>query len=161
MLDFRFVVIIILNMIKEWALIGKGGNMLCCKTKKLIVEICRLSPIEKDEPETENNCPHVIFDCHQKPSTKASIEKLRLEALALLPKYFNCALIASTHGGMTLEEVGSLMGITRERVRQIERSALERIAYGKKLTKTDLELLNDGFMPKKQGKRYRMMKEVV
>lgn len=38
----------------------------------------------------------------------------------------SCALDLSGRGPMTLEEVGQLFGLTRERVRQIEERALKR-----------------------------------
>lgn len=38
-----------------------------------------------------------------------------------------CALDEADEGGLSLEEVGQRMGITRERVRQIEVSGLEKI----------------------------------
>jgi len=39
----------------------------------------------------------------------------------------SCALDLAARGGMTLEEVGIVMNITRERVRQIEEQALEML----------------------------------
>ncbi len=38
-----------------------------------------------------------------------------------------CALDAAEAGGMTLEEVGQIMGVTRERIRQIELVALKKL----------------------------------
>jgi hypothetical protein len=38
-----------------------------------------------------------------------------------------CVLDMADEGGVTLEEVGRVMGITRERVRQIEAKALRRL----------------------------------
>lgn len=39
----------------------------------------------------------------------------------------SCVLDVADQGGVTLEEVGDIMGITRERVRQIEAKVLRRI----------------------------------
>lgn len=38
-----------------------------------------------------------------------------------------CALDVAAKGGVTLEEVGSLVGLTRERIRQIAAAALEKV----------------------------------
>lgn len=38
-----------------------------------------------------------------------------------------CALDVADRGGVTLEEIGSIMNVTRERVRQMEGRALERV----------------------------------
>lgn len=41
-----------------------------------------------------------------------------------------CALDVADRGGMTLEEVGARLGITRERARQVEQAALEKVRHG-------------------------------
>ena len=41
--------------------------------------------------------------------------------------FCNCTWVACNHGPFTLEQVGKMMGITRERVRQIEVKALKRL----------------------------------
>lgn len=38
-----------------------------------------------------------------------------------------CALDVAERGGITLEEIGDLMNLTRERVRQLENDALEKV----------------------------------
>ena len=41
-----------------------------------------------------------------------------------------CSLDIADRGGITLEEVGVIMNLTRERVRQLEQSALEKMKEG-------------------------------
>ena len=42
----------------------------------------------------------------------------------------SCALDVAGRGGATLEEVGNLLGVSRERIRQIEGTALEKLRVG-------------------------------
>jgi len=42
----------------------------------------------------------------------------------------SCALDLADRGGMTLEEIGDIIGLTRERIRQIERIALPKLHNG-------------------------------
>jgi len=46
--------------------------------------------------------------------------------------FLNCTWVACNFGPFTLEEIGSMMGITRERVRQIEVKALKRLQHKKR-----------------------------
>jgi hypothetical protein len=41
-----------------------------------------------------------------------------------------CALDVAERGGITLEEVGEIMNLTRERIRQVEVSGLEKLKQG-------------------------------
>ena len=38
-----------------------------------------------------------------------------------------CALDVADRGGITLEDVGSLLNLTRERIRQVERSGIDKL----------------------------------
>jgi len=50
-------------------------------------------------------------------------------------KFLNCTWVACNFGPFTLEEIGNMMGITRERVRQIEVKALKRMQHKKRKEK--------------------------
>ena len=43
------------------------------------------------------------------------------------PARESCALDLAGRGGMTLDEIGALLGVTRERIRQIEGTALAKL----------------------------------
>ena len=43
--------------------------------------------------------------------------------------FFNCTWVACNYGPFTLEAVGRMMGLTRERIRQIEVKALKRLQH--------------------------------
>src|SRR6185503_20490033 len=51
-----------------------------------------------------------------------------------------CALDVAERGGITLEEVGEIMNLTRERIRQVEVSGLEKLKVGN----ASLETFVDG-----------------
>lgn len=45
------------------------------------------------------------------------------------PETQNCSLVAATTGGMTLEQIGQIFGLTRMRVCQIEKSIYKKISH--------------------------------
>jgi hypothetical protein len=60
----------------------------------------------------------------------------------------SCALDIADHGGTTLEDVGAIMNLTRERIRQVEVKALAKLE-----ALTDMETLRDYVEEGPVGKR--------
>ena len=58
--------------------------------------------------------------------------KLNFPGMDVWEMPFTCALDVADMGGRTLEEVGKEFGVTRERIRQIEAKALEKIRQHEK-----------------------------
>jgi hypothetical protein len=77
----------------------------------------------------ERPCPFVSCKYHLyldvNPET-GSI-KLNFPDIEVWEMEETCALDIATRGGVTLEEVGVIMNLTRERVRQLEMSGLSRL----------------------------------
>ena len=86
--------------------------------------------LDETRPKTRADCINTPRPCHflscrhhlaLEVTPGGSIRALEPEQLEALAE--TCALDVAERGGITLEEVGSLMGVTRERVRQIEEKA--------------------------------------
>ena len=67
---------------------------------------------------------HLYLDVNQK---RGSL-KLNFPDLEVWELPETCALDVADRGGMTLEEVGEIMNLTRERIRQLEGLGLEKLA---------------------------------
>ncbi len=91
----------------------------------------------------ERPCPfvsckyHLFIDVHPE---RGSI-KLNFPDLEVWEMAETCALDVADRSGITLEEVGEIMNLTRERVRQVETSGLQKLEAVR-----DIERLRDYIM---------------
>ncbi len=74
-------------------------------------------------------CPHVSCKHHLylDVSMRTGAIKLNFPDLEVWELTESCALDVADRGGATLEEVGAIMNLTRERIRQVEVTALAKI----------------------------------
>ncbi|MCB9708397.1 MAG: DNA-binding protein [Myxococcales bacterium] len=87
-------------------------------------------PVTRSEcSSTERPCPfvsckyHLYLDIHP---VRGSI-KVNFPDLEVWEMTETCALDIADRGGITLEEVGEIMNLTRERVRQVETQGLSKL----------------------------------
>lgn len=85
-------------------------------------------------PRTRGECkdgprPCPFVSCRHHLYLEAKGDKIKMNFPDMEPDElrWSCSLDVADRGGITLEEVGSLMNITRERVRQIEGRAAHRV----------------------------------
>lgn len=102
-------------------------------------ELARLTSPDTSErrlPMTRGECPdvrpcphvtckhHLAFDVNERTgSIKTNFPHLEVDELVE-----SCTLDVADAGGLTLEEVGEVMNLTRERIRQLETKALAKVA---------------------------------
>lgn len=83
----------------------------------------RTLPATRADCPTERPCPHV--SCRHHMATDETADGVRVLNLPLhLP---TCVLDVADEGGRTLEDVAEMLGITTERVRQIEAGAIRKV----------------------------------
>ncbi len=98
--------------------------------RELYPETDYWKPTSRSEcKDMERPCPfvsckyHLYIDVHP---VRGSI-KLNFPDLEIWEMTETCALDVADRGGITLEEVGEIMNLTRERVRQVETAGLARL----------------------------------
>ena len=93
-------------------------------------------------------CPHVSCRHHLylDVSPKTGAIKLNFPDLEVWEMAISCALDVADGGAVTLEDAGSILNLTRERIRQLELKALSRLeALGDMLALR--ELVDPDFLP--------------
>jgi hypothetical protein len=103
------------------------------ETEALLGGMDSSRPRNRDECRTgERPCPYVACKYHLyldvNPHT-GSI-KLNFPDLEVWEMSETCSLDVADRGGITLEEVGELLNLTRERIRQVEAAGLEKLRAG-------------------------------
>jgi hypothetical protein len=92
--------------------------------------------IDQERPETrddcrlsERPCPFVSCKYHLylDVNPRTGSIKLNFPDLEVWELPETCALDVAERGGMTLEEVGELLNLTRERIRQVESKGIDKI----------------------------------
>ncbi len=99
----------------------------------ILAEIDALRPATREDCRTsERPCPYISCKYHLyldvNPET-GSI-KINFPDLDVWEMSETCALDVADRGGITLEEVGELLNLTRERIRQVEVHGLEKLRFG-------------------------------
>lgn len=123
------------------------------------LEIGRLLYPETDywKPRTRGDCkggprPCPFISCkhhlYVDVSPRTGAIKLNFPDLEVWELTESCALDIADHGGTTLEDVGAIMNLTRERIRQVEVKALAKLE-----ALSDMETLRDYVEEGPVGKR--------
>ena len=95
-----------------------------------------LEDLDQERPETredcrlsERPCPFVSCKYHLylDVNPRTGSIKLNFPDLEVWELPETCALDVAERGGMTLEEVGELLNLTRERIRQVESKGIDKI----------------------------------
>ena len=88
-------------------------------------------PVARTEcKDGERPCPYVACKHHLylDVNPRTGSIKFNFPDVELGDMKETCALDIADRGAITLEEIGDIMNLTRERVRQLEQSALQKIA---------------------------------
>lgn len=123
------------------------------------LEIGRMLYPETDyeRPKTRSECATGVRPCpfvsckhhlYLDVSAKTGAIKLNFPDLELWEMNETCALDVADRGGTTLEDVGAIMNLTRERIRQVEVKALAKLE-----ALSDMESLRDFVDEGPVGKR--------
>jgi hypothetical protein len=95
-----------------------------------------LEELTKSRPKLRSECvssprPCVFVSCKYNLYLDVNPEtgsvKVNFPEKELFELEYTCALDVAEKGGITLEEVGEIMNLTRERIRQVETRGLEKV----------------------------------
>lgn len=105
---------------------------------QIVVEPGELEALEQRRPKTRRDCECVPRPCpyvgcryntYLEVLPSGNIKYLRPDVDPFeVPAATSCSLDVAERGGLTLDEVGDVIGVVRERIRQIEQDVYEKIA---------------------------------
>jgi hypothetical protein len=101
------------------------GRMLYPEAEDIERPVQRADCVGGERPCPFVSCKHHLF---LDVSARTGAIKLNFPDLEVWDMSETCALDVADRGGTTLEEVGAIMNLTRERIRQVEVKGLARLA---------------------------------
>jgi Sigma-70, region 4 len=87
----------------------------------------RLRVLPSEPPRTRGDCIGGPRPCPWACRHNLTVER------GWRPGRPSCALDVADQGGLTLAQIGELLGVSRERIRQIQKQAVENLAEGLRL----------------------------
>jgi hypothetical protein len=99
---------------------------------RILSDIQAVRPHTREDCRTaERPCPYVSCKYHLYLDINAETGSIKLNFpdLEVWEMSETCALDVADRGGITLEEVGDLLNLTRERIRQVEVFGLEKLRH--------------------------------
>lgn len=100
------------------------------EAREILESLEHLRPAARGECRTASRpCPYVSckFHLYLDVNPQTGSIKLNFPDLEVWEMSETCALDVADRGGITLEEVGALLNLTRERIRQVELSGLQKL----------------------------------
>jgi hypothetical protein len=89
--------------------------------------------LKGDETTKETGALNTLYKCKKRSNFITEIcQDTACEWRLKNESFYNCTWVACNFGPFTLEEVGEMMGVTRERIRQIEAKALKKLQHKKR-----------------------------
>ncbi len=99
---------------------------------RILAELDGIRPLTREDCRTaERPCPYVSCKYHLflDINSETGWIKVNFPDLEVWEMSETCALDVADRGGITLEEVGELLNLTRERIRQVEVFGLEKLRF--------------------------------
>lgn len=100
------------------------------EVERTFAEVQEMRPFSREDCRmSDRPCPYVSckFHLYLDVNPHTGSIKLNFPDLEVWELSETCALDVADRGGITLEEVGELLNLTRERIRQVESTGLDKL----------------------------------